>query len=318
MDKLKQDVIDTIPDKYIGKRFDLFLSEILTEYSRSQIKKYIEHEYILIDGKPFKASKIISGNERVNVKIPPPSTTEIIPENMALDILYEDVDIVAVNKPAGLVVHPGAGINRGTLVNALMFEIDDLSGVGGEIRPGIVHRLDKDTSGVIVVAKNDSAHRSLSEQFKKREVTKEYFAIVIGELKEDSGTFDKPVSRDPGNRVRMTTRMENGRQALTGWEVVKKYKGFTFVRAIPKTGRTHQIRVHFADAGFPILGDSVYGSSKSRYFGKVSLEKIINRQALHAGKLGITHPLTAEKMLFEAGLPGDIKSVLDYLEEKCL
>lgn len=316
MDIEKEGIINTIPKKYVGRRFDLFLSEVLKNYSRSSIKKYIEDEFILINGRPFKPSRIISGDERVSINIPPPVSSEITPEKMDLNIVYQDSDIAVVNKPAGLTVHPGAGIKNGTLVNGLMFQIEDLSGIGGELRPGIVHRLDRETSGLIVVAKNDTAHRALSEQFKKRVVIKEYVAIVVGELKNSSGKIDLPISRNPNNRIKMTTKGKGGRTSLTYWEVIKKFKGFSFVKVQPRSGRTHQIRVHFAESGFPILGDKVYGNFRKKYSGIVALENIIKRQALHARRLSFIHPASQKEMQFEAELPEDINSALRYIEEK--
>lgn len=309
-------IIDKIPDEFIGKRFDSYLPLVLKDYSRSQIKKYIENEYILIDKKPFKPSRIISGGEKVFVNIPPSLPTDIEAQNIELDIVYEDKDIIVINKPAGLTVHPGAGVQKGTLVNALLFKVADLSGIGGEIRPGIVHRLDKDSSGLIVAAKNDYSHRDLSDQFKNRTVKKEYIALVVGEMKKSSGVFNRPITRDPNNRVRMTAKLLKGRAALTNWEVIKKFKGYTFVKAEPKSGRTHQIRVHFAEGGFPLLGDKVYGNSKSKHFGMTNLKNLISRHALHALKLGFKHPFTKEFIQFETSIPDDIKSVLEYLEDK--
>ncbi|MGH7885451.1 MAG: RluA family pseudouridine synthase [Thermodesulfobacteriota bacterium] len=309
-------IIDKIPDEFIGKRFDSYLPMVLKNYSRSQIKKYIENEYILIDKKPFKPSRIISGGEKIFVNIPPSLPADIAAEDIELEVIYEDKDIIVVNKPAGLTVHPGAGVKNGTLVNALLFKVADLSGIGGEIRPGIVHRLDKGSSGLIVAAKNDYSHRSLSDQFKNRTVKKEYVAVVVGEMKKSSGIFDKPITRDPNNRVKMTTKLLDGRASLTNWEVIKRYRGYTFVKAEPKSGRTHQIRVHFAEGGFPLLGDNVYGNNRSKHFGETNLKNLISRQALHAVKLSFRHPFTQELLQFEAPIPGDIKSVLEFLEEK--
>lgn len=314
----QEQIIKRIPKEFIGKRFDLFLPSILKDFSRSQIKKFIEEKNILVNDKPFKPSLIISGSEKVLINIPPPTPLDLVPEDIDLDVIYEDKDIIVVNKQAGLTVHPGAGVKNGTLVNALLYKTRDLSGIGGKIRPGIVHRLDKDTSGVIVAAKNDFSHRNLSDQFKDRTVVKEYVAIVVGEMKKLSGVFDSAISRNPNNRVKMTTKVSGGRTALTKWEIIKKFKGYTFVKARPKSGRTHQIRVHFAENGFPILSDKVYGSKNAKHFAMTSLKGLVKRQALHAKKLGLNHPRTGEPLEFEAPIPEDIKSALDFLREKSL
>lgn len=318
MEVQQEQTIEKIPKEFVGKRFDLYLSVVLKEFSRSQIKKFIELENILVDNKPFKPSRIISGSETVIVRIPPAVPSDIIPQNIDLDIIHEDKDIIVVNKQAGLTVHPGAGIKNGTLVNALLYKSKDLSGIGGKIRPGIVHRLDKDTSGVIVAAKNDFSHRHLSEQFKDRTIEKEYIAIVVGEMKKSSGIFDSPIARNPNNRIKMTTKIKDGRASITNWEIIRNFKGYTFVKAEPKSGRTHQIRVHFAENGFPILCDKVYGNIKGKHFGMSSIKNLIKRQALHARKICFKHPRTNESVQFEASIPDDIKSVLDFLEEKSL
>ncbi len=308
--------ITEIPREFAGQRADVFLSGFLTELSRSSIKKHIELGNILIDRKTFKPSKIISGGESLSVNIPPPEPCGILGEEIDIEVIYEDCDIIVVNKPAGMVVHPGAGVTGGTLVNALVHMCGDLSGIGGEIRPGIVHRLDKETSGVVVVAKNDRAHRSLSEQFKTREMKKEYVAVVSGEMKKSSGVFSSPIGRSPSNRVKMTSFSKAGRDAETRWEVIESLRGATLVSVWPKTGRTHQIRVHFSENGFPVLADKVYGGKKSRPRNSGTVGALIKRHALHAKSLGFTHPGTGKQLEFSAEIPEDMVSVIGFLRRK--
>ncbi|NIP31459.1 MAG: RluA family pseudouridine synthase [Candidatus Dadabacteria bacterium] len=300
---------------YIGKRADYFLSEILTDFSRTQIKKFIENKCILINEHSFKPSRLIIGNEVIDINIPPPEKSELIPQRMDLEIIYEDKDLIAINKPAGLVVHPGAGIKQGTLVNALLYMCKDLSGIGGELRPGIVHRLDKETSGVIVAAKNDYSHRNLVDQFKNREVHKKYIAIVIGEINKHKGTFKSFIGRHKTNRIKMSSSSSNGREAVTNWEVLKKFKNYTLISAEPKTGRTHQIRVHFSANGFPILGDKLYCRKNINLPYNKHLRNIIKRHALHALELEIKHPRTNKLIRFKAEMPKDIKEVIKLLEK---
>ena len=307
--------VTEIPEEFAGQRADVFLSSILPDHSRSSIKKHIERGNILIDRRPFKPSKIISGGESLTVIIPPPSPPSVEAEKIDIEVVYEDGDLIVVDKPAGMVVHPGAGVTGGTLVNALLHICGDLSGVGGETRPGIVHRLDKETSGIMVVAKNDRAHGSLSDQFKSRETKKEYAAVVSGEMKKNSGVFASPIGRSPSNRVKMTALSGAGRDAETRWEVVERLRGATLVKIEPRTGRTHQIRVHFSENGFPVLADRVYGGRKSRprNFGTVGM--LIKRHALHARKLGFAHPATGRRLEFSAEIPEDMASVIDFLRK---
>ena len=308
--------ITEIPREFAGQRADVFLSGFLTELSRSSIKKHIERGNILIDRKTFKPSKIISGGESLSVKIPPPEPCGVEGEEIDIEVIYEDSDIIVVNKPAGMVVHPGAGVKSGTLVNALIHMCGDLSGIGGKARPGIVHRLDKETSGVMVVAKNDRSHGSLSDQFKTRETKKEYTAIVSGEIKKSSGVFSSPIGRSPSNRVKMTSFSKAGRDAETRWEVVERLRGATLVSVWPKTGRTHQIRVHFSENGFPVLADKVYGGKKSRPRNSGTVGALIKRHALHAKSLGFTHPGTGKRIEFSAEIPEDMVSVIGFLRRK--
>ena len=307
--------VTQIPEEFAGQRADVFLSSVLSGQSRSSIKKHIERGNILIDRKPFKPSKIISGGESLIIAIPPPDPPGVEAEEIDVEVVYEDRDLIVVDKPAGMVVHPGAGVTGGTLVNALLHMCRDLSGVGGKTRPGIVHRLDKETSGIMVVAKNDRAHRSLSDQFKSRETKKEYAAVVSGEMKKNSGVFRSPIGRSPSNRVKMTTLSGTGRDAETGWEVVERLRGATLVKIEPRTGRTHQIRVHFSENGFPVLGDKVYGGRKSRPRGCEAAGTLIKRHALHAKKLGFAHPGTGKRLEFSVGIPEDMVSVIDFLRK---
>ena len=316
MEPSEEKNITEIPREFAGQRADVFLSGLLTELSRSSIKRHIEQGNILIDRKTFKPSKIISGGESLSVKIPPPEPCGVEGEEIDIEVVYEDSDIIVVNKPAGMVVHPGAGVKSGTLVNALIHMCGDLSGIGGKMRPGIVHRLDKETSGVMVVAKNDRSHGSLSDQFKTRETKKEYTAIVSGEMKKNSGVFSSPIGRSPSNRVKMTSFSKAGRDAETRWEVVERLRGATLVSAWPKTGRTHQIRVHFSENGFPVLADKVYGGKKSRPRNSGTPEALIKRHALHAKSLGFTHPVTQKRIEFSAEIPEDMVSAINFLRRK--
>ena len=308
--------VTEIPLEFAGQRADVFLSDFLTDLSRSSIKKHIERGNILIDRKMFKPSKIISGGESLSVNIPPPEPCGVGGEEIDIEVLYEDRDMIVVNKPAGMVVHPGAGVTGGTLVNALVHMCKDLSGIGGEIRPGIVHRLDKETSGIMVVAKNDRAHKGLSEQFKSRETEKEYAAVVSGEMKRSSGVFSSPIGRSPSNRIKMSSSSKAARDAETRWEVVERLCGATLVSVWPKTGRTHQIRVHFSENGFPVLADKVYGGKKSRPRNSGIVGSLIKRHALHAKSLGFTHPATGKWIEFSAEIPEDMISAINFLRRQ--
>lgn len=316
MEPAEQRAVTEIPREFAGQRADVFLSSFLTELSRSSIKKHIELGNILIDRKTFKPSRIINGGESLSISIPPPEPCGVEGEKIDIEVLYEDSNVIVVNKPAGMVVHPGAGVTSGTLVNALVYMCGDLSGIGGEMRPGIVHRLDKETSGVMVVAKNDRAHRSLSEQFKSRETEKEYVAVVSGEMKKCSGVFDSPIGRSPSNRVKMTSFARAARDAETRWEVIERLRGATLVSVRPKTGRTHQIRVHFSENGFPVLADKVYGGKKSRLKNSGLPGVSIKRHALHARSLGFIHPATGKRIELSAEIPEDMASVIDSLRRR--
>ena len=299
-----------------GLRLDIFLSQKDAGLSRSQARRLIDGGEALVDGRPARASYRLRPGERVSLHRPPPAPAGIVAEDIPLDIRYEDDAVLVVDKPAGMVVHPAAGNSRGTLVNALQFHCGRLSSVGGLMRPGIVHRLDKGTSGLMVIAKTDEAHRHLSEQFKKRRVSKHYTVLVHGDLREDEGVIDAPVGRHPVERKKMSTASRRGKAALTRWRVLERYGDCTLLEAQIETGRTHQIRVHLGAMGHPVVGDAVYGGSK-RAADSPALRaalKRLPRQALHAGRLSFLHPLTGRVMSFESPLPADMAEVIDFLK----
>lgn len=305
----------TVPERLGGKRADVALTEMLSGLSRARVSRLISSGDIVIEGQTIKPSRPLAGGETVSVTIPEPTPIGIEPEDLPLDIVHEDSDIVVVNKPPGMTVHPGAGARSGTLVNALLARCTGLSGIGGTERPGIVHRLDKDTSGIMVVAKHDRAHQALAAQFEAREVEKTYLALVLGSVKGDSGTVDSPIGRHPTERVKMSTRARRSRQSLTEWRVVERFPGASLVEARPRTGRTHQIRVHMKEMGHPILGDTVYGGAKSSVKAIAEISKKLGRQALHASKLTFVHPTSGTSMSFDAPLPQDMQSALNSLRE---
>jgi 23S rRNA pseudouridine1911/1915/1917 synthase len=289
-----------------GGRLDRFLVVKLPELSRAAIQRLIKEGHVSVDGAPSKPNHIVRASEKITVVIPEPRATEVKPEAIALDVLYEDDDLLVINKPAGLTVHPGAGNLAHTLVNALLHHCgQSLSGIGGELRPGIVHRLDKDTSGCMVVAKNDAAHLALSRQFQRREVTKVYLALVAGVLKRDSGVIQASIARHRVHRKKMAVDEVRGRRAVTEYRVLEHFAEHTLVEATIHTGRTHQIRVHFAWLGHPLLGDATYGRKTH------GVET--PRQMLHAAQLSFAHPRTGRPMRFEAPLPTDIREALESI-----
>jgi 23S rRNA pseudouridine1911/1915/1917 synthase len=301
-----------------GLRLDVYLSRRDPTLSRSQARRFIDDGDALVDGKAVRASHRLRPGEKVTLRKPPPVPSEIVPEEIPLNIRYEDDAILVVDKPAGMVVHPAAGNFRGTLVNALQFHCRSLSGIGGVMRPGIVHRLDKGTSGLMVIAKSDEAHRHLSEQFKRRLVSKHYTALVHGNVRQDEGIVDAPVGRHPVERKKMSTASRRGKAALTRWRVLERFGAFTLLEAKIETGRTHQIRVHLSALGHPVVGDGVYGGSK-RIVESTALRatlKKLSRQALHAGRLSFVHPITGKEMTFESPLPEDMAEVTRFLREK--
>ena len=303
-----------ISSDFAGKRADIVFSELFEKFSRSQIRKFIKQGDILIDEEPIKPSRLLNGGEIATFHIPEPEPIETEPENIPLDIIFENADFIVVNKPPGMVVHAGAGVKSGTLVNALLYHCRDLSGIGGKLRPGIVHRLDKDTSGVIVAAKNDFTHNHLADQFKERTVTKEYLAIVRGVIKEDKGFYSSAIGRHKSNRIKMSSNTSSGRDSHTDWKVLKRYEGATLVEVNPKTGRTHQIRVHFSENRYPLLCDQLYGNKKSDNAAVKNISSTLNRHALHAYKLGFNNPRDNKALEFKAELPKDFKNTLNLLE----
>ena len=301
-----------------GLRLDVFLPQRDGTLSRSQARRLIDDGDTLVDGKPAKASHRLRPGERVTLRLPLPRPSGIVPEAIPLAILYEDEAILVLDKPAGMVVHPAAGNYSGTLVNALQHHCRSLSGIGGVMRPGIVHRLDKGTSGLMVVAKTDEAHRGLAEQFKRRLVSKRYTALVYGDFREDEGVVDAPVGRHPVERKRMSTASRRGKAALTRWKVLERFGAFTLLEVRIETGRTHQIRVHLGTLGRPVVGDAVYGGPR-RAAGMPALQAVlkrITRQALHASRLSFHHPVTGQEMTFESPLPADMAEVIDFLRNR--
>ena len=291
-----------------GERLDAFLARSVEGLSRSAAQKLIEDALVLRNGKPGKKNDKLNIGDAISYQIPEPKAVDIAPKEIPLDIVYEDDDLLVINKPKGLVVHPAAGHQDDTLVNGLLYALgDDLSGINGELRPGIVHRIDKDTSGLLAVAKNDLAHTVLASQLKDHSMARTYEAIVCGVLKEDSGTVDAPIGRHPSDRKKMCVTQRNSKPAVTHWEVVRRYRGYTHIRCKLETGRTHQIRVHMAYIGHPILGDTVYGHKKPE-LGQSS-------QCLHAGVLCFAHPKDGHPVMVFAELPQYFKDVLNKLEK---
>ncbi|NLM12684.1 MAG: RluA family pseudouridine synthase [Epulopiscium sp.] len=293
-----------VENEDVGKRVDVFLTNELEEVSRSFIQKLIFDEKIKVNQKPIKPNYKLKLDDIIDVEIPDPEPVNILAEPISLDILYEDNDIIVVNKPQGMVVHPAPGHYTGTLVNALLYHCkDDLSGINGMLRPGIVHRIDKDTSGVLMVAKNDYAHNHLALQLKEHSITRKYNAIVYHNIINDVGTINAPIGRHPTERKKMAVTQKNSRHAVTHYTVLERFGQFTFIEAQLETGRTHQIRVHMKHIGHPLLGDPVYGPKSQPYN--------INGQMLHARVLGFVHPSKNEYMEFEAPLP---KYFMDFIE----
>lgn len=291
-----------------GERLDAFLARSVDGLTRSAAQKLLEEGCVLRNGRTGKKNDKLNPGDAVDVTIPEPKEVDIAPTEMELDIVYEDEDLLVINKPKGLVVHPAAGHQNDTLVNGLLYALgDELSGINGELRPGIVHRIDKDTSGLLAVAKNDLAHTVLASQLKDHTMARTYEAVVCGNLKEDAGTVDAPIGRHPSDRKKMCVIERNSKSAVTHWEVVKRYRGYTHIRCHLETGRTHQIRVHMAHIGHPILGDTVYGRKKPE-LGQDS-------QCLHAGVLCFKHPRDGRPVMVFAPLPDYFRQVLDKLEK---
>ncbi|WP_149733287.1 RluA family pseudouridine synthase [Propionispora hippei] len=291
-----------------NERLDVFLTNRLQDTTRSFVQKLIRDKQVTVNAKEAKANYRVQPGDIVKVVLPEPKIVDVLAEDIPLDILYEDEDIIVVNKARGMVVHPAAGNYKGTLVNALLEHCTNLSGINGEIRPGIVHRLDKDTSGVMVAAKNDRAHVSLAQQIKNRTAGRIYWAIVQGNIKEDTGTIHAPIGRHPTDRKKMAVTFTNSKEAITNFTVITRFGEYTLVECKLLTGRTHQIRVHMAYIGHPVVGDPKYGSPKSRFS--------IEGQALHAKKLRLEHPVTGQEMVFEAPVPEDMQSILNSLQNR--
>ena len=288
-----------------GRRLDQFLAEQLEELTRSAAQRLAEEEHVLLNGKPLKKNYKMAGCETLEVHLPDPEPIDAVPQNIPLDIAYEDEDLLVINKPKGMVVHPAPGNLDGTVVNAVLYHCgESLSGIGGAFRPGIVHRIDKDTSGLLIIAKNDRAHLYLSEQLKDHTLARTYEAVVIGGLKEDKGTVNAPIGRSPKDRKKMAI-VPDGRHAVTHYEVLARYPGYTHIRCKLETGRTHQIRVHMASLGHPIVGDEVYGPSKSKFD--------LQGQCLHARELTFLHPADGQPRLVKSDLPDYFTDLLHKL-----
>jgi 23S rRNA pseudouridine1911/1915/1917 synthase len=293
----------TILEDQNGDRIDKVISTLDEEWSRTQVQQWIKDGHVLVNGQKIKTNYKCSLNDQIEIIIPEPEELDVVPEDLNLDIYFEDSDVLVVNKPKGMVVHPAPGHISGTLVNGLMAHCKDLSGINGVLRPGIVHRIDKDTSGLLMVAKNDMAHESLVNQLVEKTVTRKYKAIVHGVIPHEFGTIDAPLGRDTKDRQSMTV-VDNGKHAVTHFNVIERFKDFTFIECQLETGRTHQIRVHMKYIGYPLAGDPKYGPKKTFDIGG---------QALHAGILGFQHPRTKEYLQFEAPLPAEFESLLDQL-----
>jgi len=310
----------TFPLENEPTRIDLFLSREMFGESRATVQRLIETGNILVDGKQVRTSLKLKGGERIDIDIPAPAPAKPLAEAIPLEVLYEDSDLIVINKAAGMVVHPGAGNCSGTLVNALLAHCSDLAGIGGELRPGIVHRLDKGTSGVLVAAKHDRAHQALSEQFSVHSVKRIYQALIYGSLPEDTGKIEGIIGRHPTERLRLSGNAKNGKHAITRWKVKERYGRISLVELRLETGRTHQIRVHLTEAGFPLLGDPLYpDGGRCNNIPDTQLRGMINRlgrQALHARCLGFIHPTSAEYMEFTTEPPDDMQELLAYLRDK--
>ncbi len=293
-----------ITENEAGMRADVALAQLL-EITRSNMQKLLEEGRAVRGQKVIKSNYRVKAGEEILVNLPEPQPLDVQPEDIPLDIIYEDDDVVVVNKARGMVVHPAAGNYNGTLVNALLYHCKNLSGINGVIRPGIVHRLDKDTSGIMICAKNDSAHLSLSEQIQSKTAQRTYLAVVRGNVKNDSGIIETQIARDKNDRKKMAVVTEGGRQAITEYEVAERFGKYTVVKCRLKTGRTHQIRVHMEYLGYPLVGDPKYSPMKTPF--------AINGQALHSLTLSFTHPRTGERLTFEAPLPEDMKKILTRL-----
>jgi len=307
-------VLEVTPE-HAGSRLDAFLAAVLPDRSRSQIQKLIKDGRVSGALKDLRPSTPVKAGQRYQIELPEPVAATAEAEDLPLTILYEDADLVVIDKPAGMVVHPAAGHPSGTVVNALLYHVDDLSGVGGELRPGIVHRLDRGTSGVMVAAKNDTAHRELSRQFHDREVEKEYIALVWGVVQQGR-RIDAAIGRDPKDRQKMSTRARRARSAVTRVTRAEQFRGVSLLHVAIATGRTHQIRVHLSAIGHPIVGDSTYGGVHRRVPDDVRAVQRLERPFLHAARLVFTHPTDGRRMEFISPLPPDLQSVIDEIRAR--
>jgi 23S rRNA pseudouridine1911/1915/1917 synthase len=305
----------TVEPEQEGERLDNFLTALLPDQSRSNVQRLIKEGRVKGSGVPVRPSTAVRAGQVYELDIPPPTTATPAPEALPLLIVYEDEHLVVLDKPAGMVVHPGAGHAGGTLVNALLHHVKDLSGIGGELRPGIVHRLDRGTSGLMVVAKNDAAHQELSRQFSDREVDKEYVALVWG-LVQAGRRIDAPIGRDPGDRQKMSTRARRGRNAVTRVTFARHFRGVSLVKVAIATGRTHQIRVHLSAIGHPIVGDSTYGGLHRRTAANLRAVQRLERPFLHSSHLAFTHPADQRRVEFDSPLPLDLQAVIDDIEQR--
>lgn len=298
-----------VGEEYAGQRLDRFIASQLTSLSRTRIQNLVDGGLVQVSGAAMKPSYRVESGDRVMVEIPEPPAAGVEAEPIALEVLYEDEEIAVINKAAGIIIHPGAGAQSGTMVAALLNRfggMKGLSSVGGAMRPGIVHRLDKETSGAVVIARTNRAHKILVEEFQSRQVRKTYIALLHGKMKGESGTIDLPVARDLRRRSRMTARRREGREARTDWRVLRRIDGFTLVEARLHTGRTHQIRVHFSTVGCPVVGDTVYGAPRQERLG-TGLLAPLDRNFLHSARLAFTHPATGKTMEFRAPLPPELR-----------
>ena len=309
------------PDERPAERLDTFIAECLPDISRSQLKKLIDSGQITLNGATTKASYKLKGGEAIQITLPAPEPIKALPENIPLHVLYEDQDLIVVNKPAGMVVHPAAGHSHGTLVNALLYHCHDLAGIGGDLRPGIVHRIDKDTAGVIVATKNDQSHQHLAQQFKDHSIKRHYLALVHGAPDSPSGSIDQPIGRHPTQRKKMSGKSKNGKRAVTHWKILKQYNinRLTLLELQLETGRTHQIRVHFAEINCPLIGDPLYGnSSRTTAIRDMELRQLIQKlpgQALFAQSLGFIHPRSGKYLEFSCEIPETLQSIITYLDQ---
>ncbi|MEE6452181.1 RluA family pseudouridine synthase [Gottfriedia acidiceleris] len=294
----------TVQEDQHLERIDTFIATQNDEWSRSQVQTWLKEDFVLVNGEKIKRNYKVKQGDEISVSVPDPKPLEVIAENIPLDVYYEDADVIVVNKPRGMVVHPALGHETGTLVNALMYHCKDLSGINGVLRPGIVHRIDKDTSGLLMVAKNDIAHEKLAEQLRQKTSVRKYIAVVHGVIPHEEGTIDAPIGRDKSDRQSMTVTEENSKEAVTHFRVLERFDEFTLVECQLETGRTHQIRVHMKYIGYPLAGDPKYGPRKT-------LD--IDGQALHAAVLGFKHPRTNEYLEFSAPIPEVLENIIEQL-----